>query len=100
MPVICEHNGMIEMYGMHTMDGHDCGRGQFVNGFDDTSSGEPRKVSSLYRLYNKALIRQIDKIFIIRNKIKVVECNYQNTPIGFSTQCPIIQQLVISMILS
>ena len=38
------------------MDGADCGRGQYVNGFDDTSSGEPRKVSILIYIVSEIAI--------------------------------------------
>lgn len=44
LPVVCENNGMIEMYGVQTMEPSAmCGHGQYENGYENLASGDPRK---------------------------------------------------------
>ena len=54
LPVICQHNGLIEIYGIHTFDSTplpSCGMGQnecSENGcFEVPASGIPRKIPIL-----------------------------------------------------
>ena len=47
--MVCENNGMIEMYGVQTMEtGATCGHGKYENGYENLASGDPRKAFNFF----------------------------------------------------